>query len=175
MSHFKSWNNLPFKLICIVTIYHINWDIWHINAVKISINWGTCFNQKLYIYLLIIWTDRQEAAKKSLNYYDYHCTSYCICDIILPKQIIALIWFTGRYNQCTILSLVLFKTNYVCVIDATTVFSKLISFVEMIMFIMILNCYKNLLIHTKLCHIQDVWFTTLLLHVCNAAARRTCK
>lgn len=173
MSHFKSRNNLPFKLICIMTI--INWGIWHINAVKVSINWGTCFNQKLYIYLLIIWTDRQEAAQKSLNYYDYHCTSYCICDIILPKQIIALIWFTGRYNQCTILSLVLFKANYVYVIDATTVFSKLISFVEMIMFIMILNCYKNLLIHTKLFHIQDVWFTTLLLHVCNAAARRTCK
>lgn len=90
VSHFKSRNNLPFKLICIMTI--INWGIWHLNAVKVSINWGTCFNQKLYIYLFIIWTDRQEAAKKSLNYYDYHCTSYCICDIILPKQIIALIY-----------------------------------------------------------------------------------
>lgn len=72
--------------------YHINWGIWHLNAVKVSINWGTCFNQKLYIYLLIIWTDRQEAAQMSSNNYDYHCTSNCICDIILPKQIIALIY-----------------------------------------------------------------------------------
>lgn len=127
----------------------------------------------LFIYYLN-WQTRSSKEEFELLWL-YHCTSYCICDIILPKQIIALIWFTGRYNQCTILSLVLFKANYVYVIDATTVFSKLISFVEMIMFIMILNCYKNLLIHTKLFHIQDVWFTTLLLHVCNAAVRTTCK
>lgn len=44
----------------------------------------------IFIYLLSELTDT--AAHMSLNYYDYHCTSNCICDIILPKQIIALIY-----------------------------------------------------------------------------------
>lgn len=70
----------------------INWGIWHINAVKVSINWGTCFNQKLYIYLFIIWTDRQEAAQKSLNYYDY-TTALAIVYVTLFYQSKLLLWY----------------------------------------------------------------------------------
>lgn len=44
------------------------------------------------IYLLSELTDKKQQRRVIMNYCDYHCTSYCIRDIILPKQIIALIY-----------------------------------------------------------------------------------